>query len=123
MVSTVVACSTATRSVSAAVPAGSCRTSTATGEPPSAATERRRSPSRTGPAALMGRSSSRSCCAGSALGEGGGRAGPGPRQELPKAVLYGRLAVGQLIHRLGDSRLPLPAERHLGQALVNLHAA
>ncbi len=55
----------------------------------------------------------------------GVRIGPvrsGPRQQVAEAVLDGRRAVGQLVHRLGDSRLPLPAERHLGQAVVNLHA-
>ena len=57
------------------------------------------------------------------LGVGIGPVRSGPRQQVAEAVLDGRRAVGQLVHRLGDSGLPLPAERHLGQPVVNLHAA
>ena len=57
------------------------------------------------------------------LGVGIGPVRSGPRQQVAEAVLDGRRAVGQLVHRLGDSGLPLALERHLGQAVVNLHAA
>ena len=57
------------------------------------------------------------------LGVGIGPVRSGPRQQVAEAVLDGRRAVGQLVHRLGDSGLPLALERHLGQAVVNLYAA
>ena len=68
MASTVVACSIATRSVSTAVPSGSCRTSAPIALPPSTATETRRSPSRTGPAAVKARRSRLSRCSGVSFG-------------------------------------------------------
>ena len=41
------------------------------------------------------------------LGVGIGPVRSGPRQQVAEAVLDGRRAVGQLVDRLGDSRLPL----------------
>ena len=57
------------------------------------------------------------------LGVGIGAVRARPRHQVAEAVLDGRRAIGQLVDRLGDPLLPVAPERHLGQPVVDLHAA
>ena len=123
MASTVVACSTATRSVSTAVPFGSCRTSAAIALPPSTATHRRRSPSRTGPAAFKARPQQAVAMLRVGFRVAGGTAGARPRPQVTEAVLDRRRVTRQVVNGLGDPVLALTRQRHLGQPVVDLHGA